>query len=51
MPTQESRRRQLTDFARKVPDDVWALFEPILPPVVWCGNGGPPDDNREWVVL
>jgi transposase len=38
---------QLTDFARKVPDDVWALFEPILPSVVWCGNGCPPDDNRE----
>ena len=37
----------LTDFARKVPDDVWALFEPILPPVVWCGNGCPPYDNRE----
>ncbi len=26
---------QLTDFARKVPDEVWMLFEPILPPVVW----------------
>jgi transposase len=38
---------QLTDFARKVPDDVWALFEPILPAVVWCGNGCPPYDNRE----
>ena len=38
---------QLTDFARKVPDDVWALFEPILPPVVWCGIGCPPYDNRE----
>ena len=37
---------QLTDFARKVPEDVWALFAPILPPVVWCGNGGPPYDNR-----
>src|SRR5207245_11113605 len=37
----------LTDFARKVPDDVWTLFEPILPPVVWCGNGCPPYDNRE----
>jgi transposase len=37
---------QLTDFARKVPDEVWALFEPILPPVVWCGNGCPPYDNR-----
>jgi transposase len=38
---------QLTDFARKVPDEVWALFEPILPPVVWGGNGCPPYDNRE----
>jgi len=38
---------QLTDFARKVPDEVWALVEPILPPVVWCGNGCPPDDKRE----
>jgi transposase len=38
---------QLTDFARKVPEDVWALFAPILPPVVWCGIGCPPYDNRE----
>ena len=37
---------QLTDFARKVPDEVWALFEPILPPVVWGGKGRPPYDNR-----
>ena len=37
---------QLTDFARKVPEDVWILFAPILPPVVWCGNGCPPYDNR-----
>ena len=37
---------QLTDFARKVPDEVWALFEPILPPVVWCGNGSLPYENR-----
>ena len=37
---------QLTDFARKVPDEVWNLFEPILPPVVWGGNGCPAYDNR-----
>ena len=37
---------QLTDFARKVPEDVWILFAPILPPVVWCGNGCPPYINR-----
>jgi hypothetical protein len=36
---------QLTDFARKVPDEVWALFAPILPPVVWCGNGAPTGHN------
>ena len=38
---------QLTDFARGVPEDVWTLFAPLLPPVVWCGNGCPPSDNRE----
>jgi transposase len=37
---------QLTDFARKVPDEGWRLFAPILPRVVWCGNGCPPYDNR-----
>jgi transposase len=37
---------QLTDFARQVPDDVWRRFEALLPPVVWCGNGCPPYDNR-----
>jgi hypothetical protein len=37
---------QLTDFARKVPEEVWTLFAPLLPPVVWCGNGCPPYDNR-----
>src|SRR5215510_4921271 len=38
---------QLTDFARKVPEEVWTLCAPILPPVMWCGNGCPPYDNRE----
>ena len=38
---------QLTDFVRGVPDDVWAVFEPILPPVVWKGNGRKPKENRE----
>ena len=38
---------QLTDFARGVPEEVWTLFAPLLPPVVWCGNGCPPYDNRE----
>ena len=38
---------QLTDFARGVPEEGWTLFAPLLPPVVWCGNGCPPYDNRE----
>ena len=38
---------QLTDFARRLPDDVWAVFEPILPAKVWSGNGRPPCGNRE----
>ena len=29
-------------IARRLPDEVWALFEPLLPPVVWCGEGRPP---------
>jgi transposase len=37
---------QLTDFVRGVPDDVWAIFEPILPPLVWQGNGRKPISNR-----
>ena len=37
---------QLTDFVRGVPDDVWALFEPILPPALWQGTGRKPIDNR-----
>lgn len=38
---------QLKDFARGVPDDVWAVFEPTLPPKVWQGNGRTPIGNRE----
>src|SRR5262245_65636475 len=37
---------QLTDFVRGVPEEAWALFEPILPPVVWKGNGRKPCGNR-----
>lgn len=38
---------QLTDFVRDVPDDIWAVFAPILPPVVWQGNGRKPKGNRQ----
>src|SRR4051812_20390464 len=46
LETWETPAMQLTDFVRGVPDDVWALFEPILPPAVWQGNGRRPIDNR-----
>ena len=38
---------QLKDLARRLPDDIWAIFEPILPARVWVGNGRPPATNRE----
>lgn len=38
---------QLKDLARRLPDDIWAIFEPILPARVWFGNGRPPCGNRE----
>jgi transposase len=38
---------QLTDFVRGVPEDIWAAFEPILPPMVWQGNGRKPYGNRD----
>jgi transposase len=43
---------QLTDFARQLPEEIWALFQPLLPPVVWCGNGRPPASNYDgWHAL
>jgi transposase len=38
---------KLTDFARHLPEEVWPLFAPLLPPVVWCGNGRPPASNYD----
>lgn len=38
---------QLKDLARELPEDIWAIFEPILPARVWAGNGRPPCGNRE----
>src|ERR1051325_5214179 len=38
---------QLKDIAPRVRDEIWAIFEPILPPTIWCGNGRPPKGNRE----
>ena len=37
---------QMKDFARRLPEEVWVEFEPILPPVVWKGNGRKPYSNH-----
>ena len=37
---------RLHTLARRLPDEVWAVFEPILPPVVWAGEGRPPASNH-----
>jgi len=36
---------ELKDIARHLPENLWAIFEPLLPPVIWCGNGRPPKSN------
>jgi transposase len=36
---------KLTAFARRLPADVWGLFRPLLPAVLWCGNGRKPASN------
>ena len=38
---------RLKDIARHLPEEVWMLFEPILPPRVWCWNGRPPKSNHD----
>lgn len=38
---------ELKEIARRLPAEVWAAFEPVLPPVVWCGNGRPPRSDRD----
>lgn len=37
---------KLSDLSRHLPEEIWRTFEPILPPVVWCGNGRPPCSNQ-----
>lgn len=37
---------ELRDIAKRLPQEIWAVFEPILPPVVWCGVGRPPCANH-----
>lgn len=42
---------KLTDFVANIPEDVWAVFEPILPPVVWKDVGCKPKSNRACLRL
>ena len=37
---------KLAKLALRMPDDIWALFEPILPPVVYAGTGRKPCSNH-----
>ena len=37
---------RLYQIARRLPEDIWAIFEPILPPVPYCGTGRKPAKNR-----
>jgi transposase len=39
-------RMTLESLARRLPDEVWSAFEPVLPRVTWCGNGRKPCSNR-----
>lgn len=38
---------ELKDIARKLPEEIWEVFKPLLPKVVWVGNGRPPCSNRD----
>ena len=38
---------ELKDLARRLPEDIWVIFEPLLPAKLWVGNGRPPAGNRE----
>lgn len=37
---------ELKDIARRLPEEIWSIFEPILPPVIWVGNGRKPHSNH-----
>ena len=37
---------KITDIARRLPDEIWSVFEPVLPPTVWSGNGRKPCSNH-----
>ena len=38
---------QLNILARRLPDEIWSVFEPLLPARIWVGEGRPPYSNRD----
>jgi transposase len=38
---------QLNEIARRLPEEIWKAFEPVLPERVWCGEGRPPYSNQQ----
>jgi transposase len=38
---------KLHTIARRLPEEIWTIFEPLLPPVVCCGEGRPPASNHK----
>ena len=37
---------RLSSLPRRLPESVWSICEPILPPVVGCDHGRPPASNH-----
>ena len=38
---------ELKELDRELPEEIWEVFEQLLPKVVWKGNGRPPYSNRD----
>ena len=47
MISPEGLYNELVGFPRHLPTEASQLFDPLLPPVVWCGNGRPPASNYD----
>src|SRR5262249_34618900 len=46
---QQAPAVKLHPIARRLPEEIGAIFELLLPPVVWCGEGRPPASNHHWL--
>jgi transposase len=45
-PAQAAPAVILPNIARRLPEEIWAIFEPLLPPIVRSGEGPPPASNH-----